>query len=59
VQHTTTNPEGKQRKTNEEMLLHATRYDFTILTEVCIQMDLMEMCCEDGEWMELAQDRVQ
>jgi len=22
-------------------------------------MDLREICCEDGRWMELAQDRVQ
>ena len=22
-------------------------------------MDLMEICCEDGRWMELAEDRVQ
>jgi hypothetical protein len=24
-----------------------------------IKMDLTEMCCEEGRWMELAQDRVQ
>jgi hypothetical protein len=24
-----------------------------------IKMDLREICCEDGRWMELAQDRVQ
>ena len=22
-------------------------------------MDLMEICCKDGRWMELAEDRVQ
>jgi hypothetical protein len=24
-----------------------------------VKMDLREICCEDGRWMELAQDRVQ